>query len=268
MSYRVASVAATKTSSSGDNLELMRAWCLIVVLTGCGRLGFDGHEPEEAVAERQVMYMPFDDDLVDEVTGSVATCTGTECPTYMAGVAGDAAVFDGVDDCVHVPWMTDWMPDQFTISASVRLDSMTAPVVIKNYSGACAAAALAVSNRSVGMMVIDVADEHQDVWSPPMIIAQEWHNLSIVWDGTQQQVFVDGTCACGATPPRRFAFNTSEITIGCYPDTGTLLTGAVDEVRIHSRALSPFEIAALSSDLGASPPSATRCATLCSAVAP
>jgi hypothetical protein len=253
---------------------------LVIVLaaTACGRLGLSDYNiypPAVEVSSNDttpfgmVAWFQLDGDLRDAVSGQTAQCT-TNCPTSTTGVVAGGAAFDGVNQCVKVPWLAGWQPDVYTIAAWVNASAASGPVVVRTYdAGGCPSPALEATNRGLGFRGMSKMLSHQEAWTSPMLVQSTWQHLAIVWDGTQQQIFVDGTCTCGITPPVGFRYNdTAGVSIGCYPEASTYLHGVIDDVRIYDRVLAPDELAILASEDGRARPTPVDCSAVCGTTAP
>ena len=255
----------------------MRSLVVALTLAACGKIGLDDYNiypppPTQSSNDTTpfglVAWFPLDGDFTDAVSGQPATCTN--CPTMGAGVVGSAAQFNGTTDCLHVPWLASWQPDVYTIAAWVNASAMSGPVAVRTYDSAgCPSPALSTTNGGVGFTGVNKMVSHQEAWTSPMIVQSTWQHVALVWDGTSQQVFVDGSCTCSITPPIGFRYNpTSALSIGCYPEANTFMHGAIDDVRVYERPLAAEEIAMLAAEDGSSPVMPTACATVCGTAAP
>ncbi len=235
---------------------------MVVSLMGCGRLGYDGAPTDIGL----VGHWPFDDAvlLTDAFGGNDITCDGAECPTSSGGVLGGGASFDGSSSCANVPTMADWMSPELTMSAWVKTTTMTGPVVVHESGDGCPSPAMELNDGSLGLVQLNTSDSsHNEAWTPiPM--NGEWHQVAVRWDGTDQQVFVDGVCLCTATPELAPLDNPEPFTIGCYPGAGSMFSGELDEVRVYDRALDPYEMANLYAVGDRVAPLPIECPTTCS----
>ena len=98
----------------------------------------------------------------------------------------------------------------------------------------------------------------------------QWHAVTGTYDGTNALLYVDGALVPGAQAGTgsgaiRYGGNLqqhSEFGVGAYPDHGTCpdnskFPGAIDEVRVHNRALTASEIAKLHDPNATTPPDLT-----------
>ncbi len=98
----------------------------------------------------------------------------------------------------------------------------------------------------------------------------QWHAVTGTYDGSNARLYVDGALVPGAQAGAsagaiRYGGSLqqhSEFGVGAYPDHGTCpdnskFPGAIDEVRVHNRALSGAEIAKLHDPNATTPPDLT-----------
>jgi sialidase-1 len=208
-----------------------------------------------------------------DVSGNsnAATCAAGQCPGVVAGISGNAMMFDGATACFNVPSLASWMPTAFTISAWIKSSTMVGPIVVHESSSGCPSPELEASN-GVGLVQLNITDAtpHNEAWTAAALPSPgQWHQIAVAWDGANQSVYVDGVCACEETQTLGPLQNVQPFSIGCYP-TGSpaAFTGAIDEVRIYDRALALDEIANLVTVSGQAAPTPVACAAACATVAP
>jgi hypothetical protein len=219
--------------------------------------------PGASLVQGLVADIEFDGSLVDSVTNSDADCADAECPTFAAGLHGEAAVFDGAATCVHVPWLANWTPSTYTIAAWIAPTMMSGPVVVREHDTSCPGPELDSSDSSVGFVATDKSGGHQMAWSSSVLTPEAWTHVAIEFDGANQSVFVNGGCACSIEPTIPLDYADYEVTIGCYPAANTFFAGAIDNVRIYDRALDTEELALL-----AGTSNNTDCSAVCNTVQP
>jgi hypothetical protein len=276
-----------------------------VGLVGCGRLGFDdrssqpgapgapgepgtatfspvGEAPDATMFAAPSTtgleaYWSFDEaDAVaaEDVngTGNTAACRDTSmCPGRATGVIGNAATFGGgSDQCFTVPTMQTWAAPAFTVGAWVTTPTMTGSIFVHESESGCPSPELRLGSGVAGLVQLNTTGStHNNAFTPAMAVpAGQWHHLAVTWDGTTQEVFVDGACNCSITPTKLPLDNPQELTIGCYPDSGEVFSGAIDDLRVYNRVLAPEEIGALYSFGSHLAPAAHGCTQTCANVAP
>jgi hypothetical protein len=102
---------------------------------------------------------------------------------------------------------------------------------------------------------IGLRNERLSVWrwgggvlvSTPAPAAGAWHHLAYTWDGTTHRLYVNGAQAATATTAPQAAAVTAAY-MGLY-DPAVMgperYRGALDDVRIYDRPLTPAEVGAL-----------------------
>ncbi len=265
-----------------------RAIAWLVLAAGCGRLGFEpesgsgtgpgpgpGPGPDAFVqmptTAGLIAYWPMDSFATtapDVIGGNDAGCTAGACPSETPGVLGGAAMFDGTMSCLEVPGLMGWAADSFTISAWIQAPAMSGPVVVHESDTTCPSPAMEVTNGA-GLVQYNTTGAHSEAWTTAAISSPgQWHQIAVSWDGTMQQVFVDGACDCGIAPANMPVLNPQTFSIGCYPAATTWFTGAIDEVRVYDRVLAADEMAGLYAIAGRSAPAPQPCSVTCATVPP
>lgn len=72
-----------------------------------------------------------------------------------------------------------------------------------------------------------------------------WHHLAVTFISGNIQVFVDGVLGKSSTNLLAITYDTAHLRIGCRADDANAFNGAIDEVRLYNRQLSPSEITSL-----------------------
>ena len=86
-------------------------------------------------------------------------------------------------------------------------------------------------------------DLHQ-VHGATNIADDKWHHVALTYDCKIVTLYVDGKKETALTPEGPLAKNKHDLWIGGRPE-GVVATGAIDDVRFYTRALSAKEVAAL-----------------------
>ena len=76
------------------------------------------------------------------------------------------------------------------------------------------------------------------------IADDKWHHVALTYDSRIVKLYVDGKKETDITPQGPLAKNKHDLWIGGRPE-GVVATGAIDDVRFYTRALSAKEVAAL-----------------------
>ena len=178
-------------------------------------------------------------------------------PTRVAGVRGNAAQFDGVDDYGQVPddAALDGMA-ALTVSAWVRLDDLPAQAYVpvgKDASGAQASYRFTVNSSGLVAFAVKTAANGWYTTGTTAgggtIGAGAWHHLVGTYDGSRVRLYLDGALSATGTVAisGMIATGTSPLRFGGSAFTNIdPYDGALDEVQIFGTALTPAEVAAFS----------------------
>lgn len=194
-------------------------------------------------------------------------------PVWSAGKLGGALSFDGVDDCLDVPDLKyASVVDTFTMAfwASPLGERRTTPESVTGVAGTekqryaiypsyghSYGPGHSGAGVSVGANGVSVF-EHANSLLPSLLVHDApisgWVHVAVVYESRQPRLYLNGALVkTGLASP---------MTVHPSPPTGGnsygYYQGALDDVRIYSRALAPSEVAALAGV--ASPPPAPRSA--------
>jgi len=192
--------------------------------------------------------------------GNNGSCSGNNCPVITSGKFGSALNFDGSDDYLDVPNSTSLNPSTITLEAWFNVNSgglaSQKPLIQKPYTNHTAPyyqymlslADTATSPKSADFYLsINETFQYVEVKNLSYNYGQ-WHYLAGTYNGSTMTMYLDGvevgtTQIVGTITP----YDTI-LEFGAYPNlpkySHYVFNGSVDEVRIHSRALSPDEIRA------------------------
>jgi hypothetical protein len=200
-----------------------------------------------------VAWWPADGNARDSVSGRNANLLGdTE---FADGKLGKAFVFNGVDGGVWVPDSQGVTPQEVTLSAWIRLESLgfegtTSTVIAKQATGEPgtgdgggeASWALAVDPDGRPLLTLWNGSEVVRVLAPDVLVLGDWHHLAATRSRDLLLLYVDGVEVASA--PFYETRANYDIELGAYLTTrGTHpLDGLLDEISIYERALSASEI--------------------------
>ena len=88
------------------------------------------------------------------------------------------------------------------------------------------------------------AEQFHQIQGKTDIADDKWHHVALTYDGKIVTLYVDGKKESTVTPAGPLAKNKHDLWIGGRPE-GVVATGAIDDVRFYTRALSAKEVAAL-----------------------
>jgi len=245
------------------------------VAAGGGDAGADGNDltyRAAVLADSPVAYWRLDDTDTDttarDETGHVDGTYVGGCQRGVAGaLAGDtdpAAQFDGSTCQITLGNNFNFAGNApFSVELWVDVAASTAYEHYFTYetrTGPASGApidgyALFRDNGPTGVMVERAVDGSGLKTTPVTIAADRWSYLVLVYTGTQQQLYVDGTLAETLDDARPLSAVSTVALIGAHSQ-GAFLSGDLDEVAVYDAVLPPDRIA-LHHELGRNGPMAS-----------
>jgi|GEM_PF-987035 len=190
-------------------------------------------------------------------------------PTWEpSGRIGGALGFDGVDDLVDLGFPDFGTPpadlvDQLTIAFWMRADGFgvtDARLVSQADGTATQDHVLMVSTiEGTGLRMRLKTDGTTTTLAsePGMITAGQWHHVAAVYDGLEMRIYRDGLEIASAPKTGTISNDAAKgLALGNQPpgSESRPFHGALDDVRIYRRALTPSEIGGLAYPDGNEPP--------------
>lgn len=187
---------------------------------------------------------------------------------FADGKSQRAFLFDGMDDCVRIPYSPMLISANFSVevwvkpTAQVR-DRENQDLIFGQVFGT---PQLAVRPGPNGLFVFWQYFvnffSYPGVESVRQIPINEWSHLAGTWDGTTLKLYINGALEAQNAPHERPTPSTCDFFIGgiwnsCSSYTGQFFQGSIDEVSLYNRALLPEEILAIyaAGSAGKCPPS-------------
>ncbi|MFH1510256.1 MAG: LamG domain-containing protein, partial [Candidatus Woesearchaeota archaeon] len=187
--------------------------------------------------------------------GNNGRCSGTGCPVYNLTnrMFGKALNFDGGNDIITIS-------DSPTFSGSSAMSFMTwiyfrslptatgtdAMIFSLDYDGAPWYVFYLFVDTDDNTISFVVVTDGGETWlgSKDALKANKWYHVAGVYNGTEMLLYVNGTYnnAYGADLTGKVLDSTEVVTIGNHEDLANGVKGALDEVAIFNRTISPAEI--------------------------
>ena len=116
-------------------------------------------------------------------------------------------------------------------------------VVLKEQPGDLAYSLYANSSANRPSTAVNVGGTDRDLSVGPYLPANEWTHLAATYDGSTQQLYVNGAPVGKRSQTGAITLSNGALRIGGNSVWGEYFTGYIDEVRIYNQALSQAEIA-------------------------
>jgi hypothetical protein len=236
---------------------------LLLVIAGCGRVGFtpiegDARSDAPPVAAGSLLaWYPMNDlggtgDQLVDISGHGHHGTCVACPTVVAGRLGRALAFDGVTDRFSVPFTPELgTTTGFTVTHWVQLVATPTGrqcTTTKSFgAGDYDSWAICIEQDQTVTFYDDSATlQHGQATTVPIEVGR-WRHVAIRWDGTTQQILLDGVVMADDAFTG-IAWDDQSINVGSDLASGAINTpfgGWIDDLRIYDRALTDVEIGEL-----------------------
>jgi hypothetical protein len=214
-----------------------------------------GGDPQRGL----VASFRLDGDVVDDVSGLRATPVATRPVDDRHGARGAALWFDGARSAVNLG--NALQPARFTISAWVRPEVVDRVQVIlskiHNLPGHWQKN-LELRLEAGGRLFLHVPSGRawEGVQGTRPLVPGQWTHVAATYDGARAQLYVDGA-PDGGPLVVRYAQSQTDTWIGARPEQGGrdgrtpsgptfFFFGALDDVRVWERPLSPAEVSFVS----------------------
>lgn len=252
-----AHATAFRTRETSRYDGVMR-WLAVVLLCGCGRVGFDGPASGGDSAGLIAHYTLDETEppFVEEIGGHDGDCdvAGGTCPTATDGHLGGAFDFDGRDDCIVAESAGALAPPEITISIWARFESFDQATLVGKRVGNASQNSWQLetdpnNRRTISFTAYDGTSGVRLFTPDNTVVLQQWQHVVATYDGTTKRLYVDGVELAAADAPS-LRYDARPIRIGCDQNGPTILhffEGALDDFRIYDRALAEDEIAQLRS---------------------
>jgi concanavalin A-like lectin/glucanase superfamily protein/deoxyribonuclease NucA/NucB len=164
------------------------------------------------------------------------------------GKSGDALDFDGQNDYVSVPGISDALDltGKFTVEAWVKPDQLPGPMTVlgMEYAGPNPYSYLLDASSSSGTPIASIQPEDgslKTASAPGPLPLQTWSHLAVTYDGSQMSLLINGTVVdtTSSAPPRS---SDGDLQIGGSTLWGDYFDGKIDEVRVYQGVLDPGEL--------------------------
>jgi hypothetical protein len=180
-------------------------------------------------------------------TGNGNTGTLINGPAWVAAKYGTGVKFDGIDDAITVPngnflalGSTGTIEAWVTVSQLNRWHSIVAKGNANN--DALHNYALEINNANRFICILGNGSAARTLLSTTSVVTGQYYHVACVWNGTNLQLYVNGTLNASVAQSMTPAANTAPLYLGQFGGNVDRISGVIDEVRIYNRSLTQTEI--------------------------
>lgn len=203
-----------------------------------------------------VSWWPAQNNANDVADGNNGTLVGNT--TYGVGRVGQAFVFDGDSDGVNVGNPVNLQLQDLSIEGWIKRTSATVPSFNGNGNGTVFALGTGSLGGPGGYNFYVKANSQLafgksqagEVVSGAVVADTNWHHVAVTKAGNTVTFYVDGVAYPAASPYNFGAFTfTAPGYVGAWQNNSGLVDntfyGAIDDLAVFNRALSPVEVQAI-----------------------
>ncbi|GEM_PF-3174863 len=195
-----------------------------------------------------IAYWAFDEDAGSTAYdssghGNHGTLIGD--PIWTEGISGSAVEFDGVDDRADYPSLYTTSPSALTVCAWMKSPMSKRGMII--YHGENGEFGLEAGVEDLDKISFGVKLASGFWYSLPSsaVAPGSWHHVTGTWrKGDAIRIYIDGELSGEMSVTDHFLYDPDswQPSIGSYNRSARFFDGAIDEVKVYSRTLSPGEI--------------------------
>jgi hypothetical protein len=193
---------------------------------------------------------------------SIGTNNGTltNGATFGAGKAGQAFLFDGINDYLNVPDAASLRPSSLSVEAWVLFSAT--PTGVRSIiakplgSGSLDSYAIYIDNGNLKAVIADTGGLGSILSYPFSPILGRWYHFAYTLDdaNNRQALYVDGLEVVSGTETKSPSYDTRPFILGADIEGGGLsyfFAGEIDEAALYNRALTAQEVYGIHSASGA-----------------
>ncbi|HEV7571716.1 MAG TPA: LamG-like jellyroll fold domain-containing protein [Thermoanaerobaculia bacterium] len=199
-----------------------------------------------AIPSGAVAWYRAENNGVDSIGPNFATANGGA--SYTTGEAGQAFSLNGTTAYVSAPDNATLHRSAFTIEGWFNLTGGTGVrTIVSKTAGASFSDSFVVYIAANGAIAAGYGDTTSiDAFSTSTFpTTNAWHHFAYTYDGTTQQLYLDGASAGTAAATPAIGYDTHPLLLGADIDNASpasFFPGRIDEVTMYNRVLSSTEI--------------------------
>ncbi|AQT68755.1 Chitinase A1 precursor [Anaerohalosphaera lusitana] len=165
----------------------------------------------------------------------------------VPGKIGKALQFDGFDDYINVPDNSCLNPtEELTVSAWIRADTWQANHwqggIVSKWDGDMEGYTLSCGDDGRLSFALAIDSTWAEAITDPIMSTGSWYHVAGVYDGSTIKVYINGFESASTGKTGFFDPGANSLNIGRSYNNTRIFDGAIDDVRIYSRALNKTEI--------------------------
>lgn len=180
--------------------------------------------------------------------------TGLFLPVFCFGLTGKyGLLFDGINDYVKVENSISLNPENISIEAKIKLNSLPDDYQMLVIQGDWETYVFYLYDdltypKSVWFDIYTTENNYRSVGENNLIDVGIWYHLVGTYDGNTSKIYFNGVekNSVYATPTEAITTSIYDVGIGARPQDpqapSDFFDGIIDEVKIYNRALSPTEV--------------------------
>ncbi len=185
--------------------------------------------------------------------GVLGNSTSGTLPLWMTNSSCKLAsclYFDGSSDFVNISDSSTLdMTNAITISAWVKPvwgGGLNYPKILEKGNSEAYALMAQYNGDNKPAFILYIGGGEKNIGSPDPVGQNQWYHITGTYDGTQMKIYVDGILKGNKTQTGSIGTTNSNLFIGRDSSTNSdeWFNGAIDEVKVWNRALTPEEIKA------------------------
>ena len=156
-------------------------------------------------------------------------------PVIVTGFKSKALKFDGIDDFISSPVLSDSINTDFTFSCFIKTATTKAGIIadlaLNENSG------MKLGINSEGIIVFDgtAAGLKENLMSLKAVNDDTWHFIGVQRDSTTYRLYIDDSAPVAVKTGKLTMFN--QLVIGAKPNGSEPFEGAVDEVKLYDTTI-------------------------------
>ncbi len=156
-------------------------------------------------------------------------------PVIVTGFKSKALKFDGIDDYISSPVLSDSINADFTFSCFVKTTTTKAGIIADLAFNENPGLKLGIN--SDGKIVFDgtAAGLNENLMSDKAVNDDTWHFIAVQRDSTTYRLYIDDSAPVAVKTGKLTKFN--QLVIGAEPNGSEPFEGAVDEVKLFETAI-------------------------------